>query len=320
MKIIEANINEHNNWKIVENEIKNINFEGLFITFCELYFNKINTPVQEMWYGIIHNPCEWENYSPWYDNTNLFELNVFVESLRFCKLLFVMSKTQIIPIKELLKKKGYKIDVINLYHPINKLNFSFDFEKYTNNSKKTIFSIGNWLRKQYSIFKLQCDAKFNKAILPFTKRTQDELSFYINRDHIVITDEEFKSVLKIEKLDDFNYHKIFEKNLVFLDVYLTTINNTFLECLISNTPILLNRHQEYVELIGETYPLFYDSLDDIKYFIFNDENILNAHNYLKKVDKTRFTLDYFIKDLNAKLHFFCNLNEQDKQLLIQSSC
>lgn len=319
MKIIEANINEHNNWKIVENEIKNINFEGVFITFCELYFNKINTPIKETWYGIIHNPCEWENYSPWYDSKNLFELNVFLESLKFCKLLFVMSKTQIMPIKELLKKNGYKINVINLYHPINKLNFSFDFEKYKNNPNKTIFSIGNWLRKQYSIFKLQCDSKFSKAILPFTKRTQDELSFYTNRDHIMITEEEFNSVRKFEKLDDFNYHKIFESNLVFLDVYLTTINNTFLECLISNTPILLNRHQEYVELIGETYPLFYDSLDDIKYFIFNDENILNAHNYLKKIDKTRFHLDYFIKDLSVKLHFFCNLNEQDKQLLIQSS-
>jgi hypothetical protein len=230
-----------------------------------------------------------------------------------------MSKTQIVPIKSLLKKNGYKINVINLYHPIDKLNFSFDFEKYKNNSNKTIYSIGNWLRKQYSIFKLQCHNKFSKAIIPFTKRTQDELSFYTNRDNTRVTEEENNSVLKIEKLDDFNYHKIFENNIVFLDVYLTTVNNTFLECLISDTPILLNRHQEYIELIGETYPLFYDSLDDINNFIFDDENILNTHNYLKNVDKTRFTLDYFIKDLTSKLHFFCNLNEQDKQLL-QSYC
>lgn len=319
MKIIEATINEHNNWKVVENEIKNINFDGLFITFCELYFNKIVTPVQETWYGVIHNPCKWETYSPWYDNnTNLFELNVFIESLKFCKLLFVMSKTQINPIKELLKKTGYKIHVINLYHPINKLNFSFNFDKYKNNSNKTIFSIGNWLRKQYSIFKLKCDTKFSKAILPFTKRTQDELTFYTNMDNVIISEEEVNSVVKLEKLDDFNYHKIFECNLVFLDVYLTTINNTFLECLISNTPILLNRHQEYIDLIGETYPLFYDSLDDIKYFIFDDKNILAAHNYLKKIDKIRFTLDYFIKDLTAKLHFFCNLNKEDKKLLMLS--
>ena len=62
MKIVEATINEHNNWKTVENEIKKIDFEGLLITFCELYFNKVNSPVQETWYGIIHNPCEWEKY------------------------------------------------------------------------------------------------------------------------------------------------------------------------------------------------------------------------------------------------------------------
>jgi len=320
MKIVEAIINEHNNWKTVENELKKIDFEGLFISFCELYFNKVNSPVQETWYGIIHNPCEWEKYSPWYDNnTNLFDLKVFDESLQFCKLLFVMSKTQIEPVKDLLKKNGYKIPVINLYHPINKLNFSFDFEKYKNNPNKTIYSIGNWLRKQYSIFKLNCDTKFNKAILPFNERTKNELSFYTNMDNIVINEEEFNSVLKFEKLDDFNYHKLFECNLIFLDVYLTTINNTFLESLISNSPILLNRHEEYVDLIGETYPLFYDSLDDIKYFIFSDENILNAHNYLKKIDKKRFTLDYFVKDVQAKLHFFCNLNDKDKKLLLVSS-
>lgn len=320
MKIVEATINEHNNWKTVENELKKIDFEGLFITFCELYFNKVNSPVQETWYGIIHNPYEWEKYSPWCDNnTNLFDLNVFHESLQFCKLLFVMSKTQIEPVKELLKKNGYKIPVINLYHPINKLNFSFEFEKYKNNPNKTIYSIGNWLRKQYSIFKLNCDTKFTKAMLPFNERTKKELSFYTNMDNIVISEEEFKSVLKFEKLDDFDYHKLFESNLIFLDVYLTTINNTFLESLISNTPILLNRHEEYVDLIGETYPLFYDSLDDIKYFIFSDENILNAHDYLKKIDKKRFALDYFVKDVQAKLHFFCNLNDKDKKLLVESS-
>ena len=63
-------------------------------------------------------------------------------------------------------------------------------------------------------------------------------------DNIKITKEEFNIVATFEKLDDLNYHKIFEDNLILLDVYLTTINNTFLECLISKTPILLNRHQE----------------------------------------------------------------------------
>jgi hypothetical protein len=203
MKIVEAIINEHNNWKTVENELKKIDFEGLFISFCELYFNKVNSPVQETWYGIIHNPCEWEKYSPWYDNnTNLFDLKVFDESLQFCKLLFVMSKTQIEPVKDLLKKNGYKIPVINLYHPINKLNFSFDFEKYKNNPNKTIYSIGNWLRKQYSIFKLNCDTKFNKAILPFNERTKNELEFWKKYYNIDIDQVEYDNVFKYDFIND----------------------------------------------------------------------------------------------------------------------
>lgn len=319
MKVIEANINEHNNWKVVENEIKKIDMDGLFITFCELYFVKVSAvPIQEKWYGIIHNPYDWEKYSPWYDNNkNLFNMPAFLDSLKFCKLLFVMSQTQINPIKNLLKKHDYQVNVVNLYHPIKELNCSFDFAKYKNNSNKTIFSVGNWLRKQYSIFKLKCDKKFKKGIIPFNNRTKNELEFYTNMDNIKITKEEFNIVATFEKLDDLNYHKIFEDNLILLDVYLTTINNTFLECLISNTPILLNRHQEYIDLIGPHYPLFFDSLEDINNFIYNDENILKAHNYLKNIDKTRFTFDYFIKDITSKLHIFTILNEEERKILIQ---
>lgn len=302
MRVIEANIVEHNNWKIIENEIKKLDFDGLFVSFCELHFKNTSTPVQEPWYGVLHNPHDWEKYSP-YNDKSIFEQSSFLESLKNCKLLFVMSKTLIEPVRIKLNSMNYNTNVINLYHPINNLKFSFNFDKYKNNPNKTVYSIGNWLRKQYTIFKLKCDdSKFTKAIVPFTSRTKCELEYYVNFDKINLTDSEINSVIKYAKLDDFNYQKIFENNLVFLDVYLTTINNTFLECLSSNTPILLNRHQEYIDILGGDYPLFYDSLDDINSFIYDDQNILNAHNHLKKIDKKFFTMKYFIRDISSKIH------------------
>jgi hypothetical protein len=298
MIVFTTNITEHSNWSVVEDIIKKIDKKGIFVSFCDIYFKNNTNPINELWYGIIHNPFNWENYTPWDDKTTLFDINSFIISLNFCKILFVMNETQIIYIKQFLKSKGFdNIIVASLIHPINELTYTFNYDEYILNKNKTIYSIGNWLRKQYPIFKLKCSDKFNKAIMPFTKRTELELEYYTKLDNIFLTKDEINTVNKLEYVSTQNYHKIFENNLVFLDVYLTTINNTILECIISNTPIILNRKQEYINLIGGDYPLFFDNIDEINSFIETDNNILKAHKYLKNIDKTKFSMNFFKQTL-----------------------
>lgn len=302
MIVYPANIAEHSNWTVAEEVICQINARGVFVSFCDIFFNNSTSPITETWYGIIHNPFGWEMHTPWGAKTTLFQTDSFLASLPHCKGLFVMANTQVRPLNNLLAKHGFRhISVVALVHPINALNSTFDYDKYVSNPQKTIYSIGNWLRKQYSIFKLQCHSKFTKAIIPFTNRTRLELDYYTKRDSIVLSRSELNSVKNIDYVDSDTYHKIFEKNIVFLDVYLTTINNTFLECVISNTPIILNRHQEYVDLIGGDYPLFFDTIDDINSYIETDDNILRAHEYLKRIDKTKFSLSFFKRTLETHI-------------------
>lgn len=305
MIVYTTNITEHSNWSLVEDVIKKIDKKGIFVSFCDIFFTNNTYPIKELWYGIIHNPFNWENYTPWGNKTTLFDINSFILSLKFCKILFVMAETQIIHIKRLLESKGFNnIIVASLIHPINELTYTFNYDKYILNEHKTIYSIGNWLRKQYPIFKLKCCDKFNKAIIPFTKRTKLELNYYIKLDNIFLTEEEINSVDKLEYVSTQNFHKIFENNLVFLDVYLTTINNTFLECIIANTPIILSRKQEYIDLIGGDYPLFFDNIDQINSFIELDDNILKAHEYLKNIDKTKFSINFFKQTLEIYLESY----------------
>lgn len=283
-----------NNWSLVETELEKINLNCIFVSSCDNYF-KNNNKISETWYGIIHNPIGWEKYSLYNDDISIFEVNTFLESLPFCKILFVMSETQIEPTLKLLLSKGFNdIQVFSLCCPINNLNYLFDYDKYANNNTKTIYSIGNWLCKQESIFKLNCNQKFNKAIVPFTPDTKLELELYLKNNNIILSDHEYKSVYKIEHLNTNYYHNIFENNLIFLDLHLTNINNIFLEAVISNTPIILNRKLEYILLIGGDYPLFFDDINDVNSFIASDSNILNAHNYLKNVNKEQFKIQHFI--------------------------
>jgi len=82
-------ISEHNNWAFVEQNIIKLNNKGIFVSFCDAYFEKTSSPITELWYGIIHNPIDWEKYTPWDENINLFNTNSFIRSLNFCKILFV---------------------------------------------------------------------------------------------------------------------------------------------------------------------------------------------------------------------------------------
>jgi len=254
--------------------------------------------IKSKWYGIIHNPVGWEDYTPWSNKKTIFESKYFIESLKYCKVLFVMAKTQVIKIQKKIIELGYNnIKIINLYHPIRRMNNEFSYIKYKNNKNKVICSIGNWLRKHYNIFKLKTNKKFLKAIIPYNKRTNLELEYYVKRDKINININEYNSVLQVKYLQKEDYHKIFESNIILLDLYLTTINNTFLEALISNTPILLNRKQEYIDLIGKDYPLFFDNISEINSLINDDKNILNATNFLKRIDKKKFNINFFIDSI-----------------------
>ena len=81
MIVFTTNITEHSNWSVVEDIIKKIDKKGIFVSFCDIYFKNNTNPINELWYGIIHNPFNWENYTPWDDKTTLFDINSFIISL-----------------------------------------------------------------------------------------------------------------------------------------------------------------------------------------------------------------------------------------------
>ena len=94
------------------------------------------------------------------------------------------------------------------------------------------------------------------------------------------------------------YDSFLEKNIVFIDLIDSAANNTVLECIVRNTPILLNRTAGAVEYLGEDYPLYFNSLADVTSLV-SRENIERAHVYLKNLDKSRFTMKTFVKNFAA---------------------
>ena len=185
-----------------------------------------------------------------------------------------------------------------IYHPISTRDLdSFDFKKFYLN--QGIIQIGNWLRKSYSIFKLNTKKKF---ILPYTERT-GEIIENLKKDKVKITQKELNSVVRLLKFDESNYNKIFKDNIVYLNLYSSTCNNVVLECIKSHCPILVNRLRSLEDYLGEEYPFFYDTHEEAEIKCKDLKLIYQTHIYLKNLDKSKFNIEAIIEKINKKLLF-----------------
>jgi hypothetical protein len=114
-----------------------------------------------------------------------------------------------------------------------------------------------------------------------------------------------KSVDILEHLSNDDYDNLLTKNIVFLHLIDASTVNTILECIVRNTPIIVNKNKAVIELLGKDYPLYYE---DNKYMnkqiyelISKTDNIKCAYKYLLNMDKTKFTIDYFMKELQDQI-------------------
>ena len=131
-----------------------------------------------------------------------------------------------------------------------------------------------------------------KNLNHFNNLLQNE-SLYLSIN-IPISIKDTVKIYYIETIEEYN--DILCQNIVFIDLFDASANNVVLECIIRNTPIIINKIEAIVEYLGEDYPLYFTELDQVNNLLdFN--NIKKAHEYLKNIDKSDISIDYFIKNL-----------------------
>jgi hypothetical protein len=106
----------------------------------------------------------------------------------------------------------------------------------------------------------------------------------------------YDSVEIIEVLSNEEYDEMMTKEILYVKLVDASTVNTVIECLIRNTPILINKHPAVVEILGEDYPLY-----------FSEEKKENMHmklvkkttEYLQKQNKDLYEVSYFIEGLKT---------------------
>lgn len=296
-------------------------------------------PYQKPWVGFVHHTFN-TSYSSYNCNT-LLNTEEFLQSLSQCKCIFTLTQALQEEFSKALEKKGFgHIHVETLIHPTEVNVKQFSLSTFLNTPEPKVINIGAWLRNPYTIYALQMPKssqvlglrkyslkgkEMDNYFLPkefYTKLeyylgnecytdysntvSRPEVTSEISNKHIALLLDHLKhndaSVTTLGFVSNEEYDNILSSSIVFLDfVDQPAASNTICECIVRNTPVIVNRFASLEELLGKEYPGFYDSLYDAVTKIGDIVTLRKIHEYIKKMDKTKFKLEYFIADFQSKL-------------------
>lgn len=290
----------------------------LFDTYCDKTFGWEREfltdigilPIRQNWVGVFHH-----TFNNQYSENNLLNIvnqPVFIESLRFCKYIIVMSEYLKIQLCNYVK-----VPIHVLHHPTE-----FVDTKWQKADK--LLQVGAWLRNTYSIYdlpkidipKFALQGKYMENYYPpknfindmetllctkynMEKDISRENRYVLNKFIIGMIDNlstNIENVTIINKCTNSEYDILLQNSIVFLHLVDASACNTIIECIVRNTPIIVNRIPPVVEYLGEDYPLYYKNLYDVPALL-DSKIIRSASKYLQKLDTSRLKISTFMQQL-----------------------
>jgi hypothetical protein len=254
------------------------------------------------WIGIIHIP---PNVPVWFQheqsNEAIFGSQQWKESLPYCRGLFTLSDYH----RKRLQPK-LRIPLDSLTHPteIPKLKWSED--RFAANREKKIIQVGWWLRKLHTIYMLP--TRSYKKI--FLRVTHTDLDSLLKKEREILIregafqDSMYETAQSVFHVPDAAYDRLIAENIVIVNLYDSSSNNTIIECIMRNTPILVNPIEPVVEYLGPDYPLYFSSLEEAADKAENPDLLFQTSLFLKNHPvKEKLTADFFLRTfVNSKIY------------------
>ena len=295
-------------WSEIEKTFDNYDGDSTLVTFVEAEYDfniaKSSHEIEGDWIGIIHDPLDTHKY---YKNhgkcRNHLKGKGFRKSLQRCKGLFFLTKTECEKWKNALHDLGYNhIKCDYGLHPIQNHEHRFSWDAFLENDNKRIIQTGYWLRIPYSIFKLNVPHEYKKTIVPYDDRQRWYLKLFGKTDGVWVDKQERNSVDKVNHLPYEDYVGMLTKNILYMELCEVSANNTILDAILMNTPLIVNKLDGVVEYLGEDYPLYFENRDEVYDLLNSSDKLEETYIYLKKMDKSRFSLENFGKSIfNSKI-------------------
>lgn len=298
-------------------------------------------PYTNPWIGFIHHTFDTTHSE--YNCTKLFENPDFIESLKTCKAIITLSDT----LANQIAEKLTDIQVYVLTHPTEFVDNMFTMQKFLSNPNKKVVQVGAWLRNPYAIYELSLgNNPLNVTKAALKGREMDQYfapANYLTSLQAVLMEPthassssgcsknpcrpknttnkycegaynmlevQYQSVSVIEHIENDEFDTLLSENVVFLNLIDCSAVNTVIECVVRNTPLVINRLPALEELLGKQYPGFYGNLTQAA-TLCTDLNLISQMSlYISKLDKTKYMLETFIEDFQS---IILNLDKQVTQ-------
>lgn len=315
--IKKLNLIYHNNWEhrggwswilknLIKNDLINKEYDENSIDFYDIveqHFMWNNYEIiNKRWIGVIHNTFNCPVYLKKYcDIKLLLENNNFLNSLKNCLFIITLSNYLSEFLISKFKELNINVRIYFIKHPVIQNNIKkFNLSNYLSNNNKYIIQIGQQLRKMTSIYKINI---FNhkRLWLTGTKDFEKIKTLFDHECKFLNLNLDFNSI-EVRYSESDEYDELLIKNIVLLDLFDASANNTLLECIVRNTPIFVKKLPATIEYLGENYPLYFNEIEEI-YELFTYEKIKNGTDYLKNMNKDDISIDYFKRFLFTKLNY-----------------
>lgn len=302
---------------------------------CKFYSDHGVIPYTRDWIGFIHHT--YSAYNNPYNCKTLFKNRLFLESLRNCKCLIVMSEYLAQQVKVSLLSLNLNVPVRVVTHPSEKADIIFRWDDFLLSHDRPIVQVGTWLRNVFSIFPLEVPKdsivtrkavlknknsdnyflppEFLEDFLEFSRpyrADNDALDIcrmsYSNMhvkglcQHIIDVEN---SVEVLEHLGNEEYDKLLSHSIVFIHLVDASAVNTIIECILRATPILVNPIPSVIELLGQDYPLYYSTMFEASALLANEAKLKSGWEYLSQMDKSKFKISTFLSDLQGIITDLC---------------
>ena len=199
--------------------------------------------ILEPWVGFIHQVPK-HNLRWFPDLERLLKDEYWKASAQNCLGLFVLSTY----VKDYLQSAGCEIPVARILYPAEPTDRFFSLDRFLARSPRRIVSGGEFLRNFQPFFYLNAPG-FSKQLL---------MHEGFKWQSIVPND----SVELLGRVSDDEYDALLEDSVVFLNLRDAPANTAVVECIVRNTPILINPLPGIVEYLGEDYPFYYASMEE----------------------------------------------------------
>ena len=157
----------------------------------------------------------------------------------------------------------------------------FSWEAFAQSSP-TLLQVGQYMRNYDSFFSLETN--YNKVLLG--KDFEEESHLY-NVGNCII--------YKWLSFHDFDELRL--RCVTYLDHYGEFACTALVQNIMRNVPTLLNSTYTNEEYLGTSYPLFFENSADAAQKLSDKKLVRHAYEYLRDMDKTRFSLEFFLRQM-----------------------